>query len=418
MRRRKQRASANDQDDTQQQTHKCNKMRRQNDLAAGAALLAALCFLSIGARAHKQHNAAHQHTYLQQPHHQNNQQQQQQQQQSNEFMRPESTNQQHYYLSAPQQQHRRDSSFSGDAYNPFSSEYAARDQERASPDYVGSGDANVAAIEDVDGVPLTRLSANSARGGGGDEESPLIADGVSDTHADDSREAPVERDSFLEAHNTRVRQMHDMFEKRQLHNHNAQHQHQHQQQVPSSQELNPISIGLDPSNGGSPFGMSPFQMGAGVQDGALSRPAAADAAGDGGGGGGLPFGLSPLPHLLGFQSSAFDGPQRGDQSAHSNHHAAMPPPPPPPPQADAADSSASVGQSGGGGGGQKTWPKIFRFTDGRINLAKFEKEKKIMLSNKNQLNGDNHIESAPILFDGRPLKRKSFLILHGGVFPN
>lgn len=250
-------------------------------------------------------------------------------------------------------------------------------------------------------------------------------DNIEDDEAMENSHDSPDRNVFMNSHNTHLRAMRDMFERRHLdHNNNNNNRHHLRQQaaagnpLQSSQELNPISIGLDP---GSPFNMPPFPMG--PNDGASPPPAAplppmgvhmkspmsnADNL-DGQLGPTLPFGLNPLPHLLGFQSSAFDGPQRGDQSAHSNHHAAAAPQP---------DTEMAGGTSAGGavGSGQKSWPKIFRFTDGRINLSDFEKQKKIRLSNKNQ-HGENHIESAPLMFDGRPLKRKSFLILHGGVFP-
>lgn len=213
--------------------------------------------------------------------------------------------------------------------------------------------------------------------------------------ADSSQETP-ERNMFLDHHKSQLQAMHDLFERRQLNN---------PHQLQSSQELNPISIGLEPvqgAGGPSPF-LPPFQVpNHDAQPiSPLAKQTMANADGiDQGLGPALPFGLNPLPHLLGFQNQPFDGPQRGDQSAHSNQHAAMP----------------SNGDSEQTAPGQKVWPKIFRFTDGRINLADFEKQKKIRLSNKNQLNSDNHIESAPVIFDGRQLKRKSFLILHGGIF--
>lgn len=212
-----------------------------------------------------------------------------------------------------------------------------------------------------------------------------------DEAVDNSHEVP-DRNILLDNHNSRLQAMHDMFERRQLNNH----------QLQSSQELNPITIGLDPVSGpGSPFNLPPFPVP--NHDGPPhSKPALANNDNlDQALGPSLPFGLNPLPHLLGFQSPAFDGPQRGDQSAHSNHHTSM-------------SSSDADGTSTGGS--RKVYEKIFRFTDGRINLSDFEKQKKIRLSNKNQHGSENHIESAPIMFDGRQLKRKSFLILHGGVF--
>ena len=52
------------------------------------------------------------------------------------------------------------------------------------------------------------------------------------------------------------------------------------------------------------------------------------------------------------------------------------------------------------------WPKIFRFTDGRINLYDFEKDKKI---GRIKFSKDEDP-----LFDG--VRRDSFLILHGGTY--
>lgn len=224
-----------------------------------------------------------------------------------------------------------------------------------------------------------------------EEDSNDSLDTEHDEAVDNSHEVP-DRNILLDNHNSRLQAMHDLFERRQLNNH----------QLQSSQELNPISIGLDPVPGaGSPFNLPPFPVP--NHDGPPhSKPSLANNDNiDQGLGPSLPFGLNPLPHLLGFQGPAFDGPQRGDQSAHSNHHTSM--------SSSDADGTAT-------GGNQKIWPKIFRFTDGRINLSDFEKQKKIRLSNKNQHSSENHIESAPIMFDGRQLKRKSFLILHGGVF--
>lgn len=241
-------------------------------------------------------------------------------------------------------------------------------------------------------------NVNSDSSAGIDEESSDNIQSEQEESADQSHEVP-ERNLFMDRHNSQLQAMHDLFERRQL------NQHHHQHQIPSSQELNPIAIGLEPGPGvGSPFGMPPFQVpnhgNSPVRPPLVKAMANADNV-DQGLGPTLPFGLNPLPHLLGFNSpTPFDGPQRGDQSTHSNIHSPMPAP-------EGSD---------GGTGTQKVWPKIFRFTDGRINLSEFEKQKKIRLSNKNQHSGENHIESAPIMFDGRQLKRKSFLILHGGIF--
>lgn len=234
---------------------------------------------------------------------------------------------------------------------------------------------------------------------------------------------------FADQYKSRLQAMHDLFERRFLNN---------PYQLPTSSnqhELSPIGIGLDSMGAAGPqMGLAPFQMGpfsvpnhhlnhhhdpnsplvSGLAA-AVMKPQMSNA--DNIDGPNIPFGLGPIPHLLaGFNNNAntnnnndnnnqaFDGPQRGDQSAHSNYHTA----------AAALPSTESETQASNPG--QKSWPKIFRFTDGRINLSDFEKQKKIRLSNKNQHNGENNIESAPIMFDGRQLKRKSFLILHGGIF--
>lgn len=51
------------------------------------------------------------------------------------------------------------------------------------------------------------------------------------------------------------------------------------------------------------------------------------------------------------------------------------------------------------------WPKIFKFTDGRINLSDFEKDKKL---------GKVKFAKKEPLFDN--IRRDSFLILHGGTY--
>lgn len=51
------------------------------------------------------------------------------------------------------------------------------------------------------------------------------------------------------------------------------------------------------------------------------------------------------------------------------------------------------------------WPKIFKFTDGRINLSEFEKDKKL---------GKVKFAKEEPLFDN--VRRDSFLILHGGTY--
>lgn len=246
----------------------------------------------------------------------------------------------------------------------------------------------------------------SARGASdGNEDSGANESQPEENDSEEAAAAENSENPFMERHHSQLQAMQDLFERRQLAQQQPPppHQHQHhQQQVPASQELSPLSIGLD-----TPFGMAPF---AGVaHDGPGQGPKMVGGPdGDTSGGmGPLAFGLNPLPHLLGFPGAApFDGPQRGDQSAHSNSHAAS--------MAQGSETDATSVGGAGGGGGQKIWPKIFRFTDGRINLSDFEKQKKIRLSNKH--NAENHIETPPIMFDNRPLKRKSFLILHGGIF--
>lgn len=290
------------------------------------------------------------------------------------------------------------------------------------PSYAGAGEHSVPALSgglevapssvpnpsSYDSEPApTAAASSSADYEATDEAGAESEEGAPSNGADDRRGDSMH---MLDQHNLHLRAMHDMFERRQLLAPNNQQANGEGRQhagapLQSSQELSPISIGLEP---GAPFALgSPFSMG-GASHEPVPPPlsahphkphmSAADNLDPP-----LPFGLGPLPHLLGFQggpaASGFDGPQRGDQSAHSNQHASAPP----------ADPEAP-------GPSQKVWPKIFRFTDGRINLSDFEKQKKIRLSNKNQHAGENHIESAPIMFDGRQLKRKSFLILHGGIF--
>lgn len=253
----------------------------------------------------------------------------------------------------------------------------------------------------------TGESGSSLMSGGDEMGEPgesMVETTEHDEATEDSQEAP-ERNLFIVRHNSQLQAMQDLFERRQL----GQQVNQAGQssQLPASQELSPISIGLDPTGPGGHFGMAPFAVPNHAEQHVKPPLANVDNLDQALGGPALPFGLSPLPHLLGFQGPQFDGPQHGDQSAHSNHHA---------PMAQNGAVNAQADQDGVANPSQKVWPKIFRFTDGRINLSEFEKQKKIKLSNKNQHNTDNHIESAPIMFDGRQLKRKSFLILHGGIF--
>lgn len=259
-----------------------------------------------------------------------------------------------------------------------------------------------------------------ATGGGQQNQDEVVIE--------NSHEIPDSRNLFIDhqRHNSQMQAMHDLFERRQLANQHHQsqsfNQHPghhmngggggggHHHQLPASQELSPISIGLGDSGAGNAFNM-PFQdanLMPPKLSGALNPLSNSDSLGPDGPP--MPFNLNgpSIPQLLSFQAPppvqsggpVFDGPQRGDQSAHSLASASSPS------GSDVADQPSVA---------QKIWPKIFRFTDGRINLSDFEKQKKIRLSSKNQL-GENHIESAPIMFDGRQLKRKSFLILHGGIF--
>lgn len=215
---------------------------------------------------------------------------------------------------------------------------------------------------------------NFSGGGGGDE----------DEHENGAKESSQDQ-VFLSQHEARLKAMEDMFEKRQ----NRLQQ--------SSQELNPISIGLEPPT----FGPKMVQNGA-----SLGTP-------------NLPFAFGQLPHLLGLQ---------GPMGGVGRPAAGAPPTSPlsslPVDGSDADERNTGEDENGGeppqlepriGPGGQKIWPKIFRFTDGRANLADFERQKKIRLSNLSH-NGDDQIDPAPVIFDGRPLKRRSFLILHGGIF--
>lgn len=178
--------------------------------------------------------------------------------------------------------------------------------------------------------------------------------------------------------------MNALFQRRQLSN-----------QLQAGQELNPLTLGIPGSPQSTPFNV--FGSGG-------THPKASSNNLDSGLGPALPFGLGGLPGIPGFHTP-FDGPQRGDHSAHSNLQSM--------PAADNTGGGPSLATSGA-----KTWPKIFRFTDGRINLSDFEKQKKIRLNSKNLNNHhlENQIDSSPVIFDGRPLRRKSFLILHGGIY--
>lgn len=288
----------------------------------------------------------------------------------------------HYHHHKHQQQP------TSDSISAYSSQFNNDPQQQQQDDLVPTNvrSHQVVASESLVENPTQNGPSTSEQGdnGGGS------VDSAEHEEADNSHEL-ADRNMFLDQHNSQLQAMHDLFERRQLNNHHHQLQ--------ASQELSPISIGLDPVSGaGSPFNMPPFTVPNHDHPGAHNKPpqmANVDNL-DQNMGPGLPFNLNPLPQLLGFQSPPFDGPQRGDQSAHANHHTAM------------SSTESEVGQ--------KVWPKTFRFTDGRINLSEFEKQKKIRLSSKNQHNTENHIESAPIMFDGRQLKRKSFLILHGGIF--
>lgn len=226
----------------------------------------------------------------------------------------------------------------------------------------------------------------------------------------------------------------------------------HVQQVPASQELKPISIGLDDiSRNDNLFGIAPFVSNAGQLDqfgrldGSLSDPpqgpksllASSDNIDQTNNlAPMLPFGLGPLPQLLGFQSSPFaqdvasgNLKARGDhqtiplnQLVHNNQQIqqssqqSLNQSPNAASQALGDQEMGSARQasatSSSSALGEKEWPKIFRFTDGRANLSEFEREKKIRLSKNNHV--DNQIDSQ-VIFDGRPLRRKSFLILHGGI---
>jgi len=289
-------------------------------------------------------------------------------------------------------------------------------------------------LEDRTESETSGLEVSEANRGQPDDLGPQYQDRMSMGDQYGHKHRRDDSSELISRHNAQVGALQDILERRQLlastiRPSAVQKQHSNTP-IQSSQELSPISIGLDPSvpfslgNPFSAFGGHPgadqdsplghAQMVPPQQSPNIVNPHKPQISNADNLDSTLPFGLNPLPHLFGFQGtgnsnlvsgptggSVFDGPQRGDQSAHMNQHT-------PAPSNDSESPS-----------GQKVWPKIFRFTDGRINLSDFEKQKKIRLSNKSnqQASGsDNHIESAPIMFDGRQLKRKSFLILHGGIF--
>lgn len=53
------------------------------------------------------------------------------------------------------------------------------------------------------------------------------------------------------------------------------------------------------------------------------------------------------------------------------------------------------------------WPKIFKFTDGRVNLSDFEKQKKLGKIKFGKGGKDAYFDN---------ISRDSFLILHGGTY--
>ncbi|KAH7643582.1 hypothetical protein HUG17_5944 [Dermatophagoides farinae] len=94
--------------------------------------------------------------------------------------------------------------------------------------------------------------------------------------------------------------------------------------------------------------------------------------------------------------------------------AVQPPPQPPPPPSSSifANEIIPTGNEFDTNfpttGGLVSWPKIFRFTDGRINLHDFEREKK-----RSRIKFSHKLGKSHPLFN---IKRDSFLILHGGTF--
>ncbi|XP_075587901.1 uncharacterized protein LOC124494268 isoform X3 [Dermatophagoides farinae] len=90
----------------------------------------------------------------------------------------------------------------------------------------------------------------------------------------------------------------------------------------------------------------------------------------------------------------------------------QPPPPPPPSSSIFANEIIPTGNEFDTNfpttGGLVSWPKIFRFTDGRINLHDFEREKK-----RSRIKFSHKLGKSHPLFN---IKRDSFLILHGGTF--
>lgn len=237
-------------------------------------------------------------------------------------------------------------------------------------------------VSDVDldkSLELNRTSIAATRALPGQQDR-------SDAEADSDNEESSQDQVFLEQHQTHLKQLEDMFEKRQ----SSDRRRLVRPLQQSGQMLNPTLLGMNPPPVVGHFGQHPKMV---------NNPAA------GLGTPNLPFAFGQLPHLLGLQGPSPGlgpvgpvGAVEGEEGVSEDENGTPP------------EIEPRIGP-----GGQKIWPKIFRFTDGRANLAEFERQKKVRLSQMSN-NGENQIDAAPIIFDGRPLKRRSFLILHGGIF--
>lgn len=153
--------------------------------------------------------------------------------------------------------------------------------------------------------------------------------------------------------------------------------------------LSPEGFSLPPNGGGKVFG-SPFDGGP-LPPPSSPSPVAPSPAGD-----------------LGGDLDAPRGPRGGGLKPEIgppliNNDIGLPSPPPP-----SSPSADFDGPGGGGNGFSGPWPKIFRFTDGRINLHDFEREKK-----RSRVKFSHKLAASKALYN---IKRESFLILHGGTF--
>lgn len=188
-----------------------------------------------------------------------------------------------------------------------------------------------------------------------------------------------------------------------------------QNQIQTIEELNPISLGIEGGERDNVFSLS--QLASPQTNNQNSDTI--DQANNLNQSPIIPFNLSPVPQLLGFQSPTYETTASIKQDDQPNIAPLI--------SANlVSQDTGALGVSNEAGNAEqelgssqqvvtdKDWPKIFKFTDGRANLSEFEREKKVRLSKSHLIDKNNQIDSQ-VIFDGRPIRRKSFLILHGGI---